>query len=533
MNVLDELFSGQVESRGDTRKDRCATDLELFCKTYFPDVFSSEFCAFHRDVFKKCEAYILDSNRGLKKYMARAAPRGHGKSQIISFGLELWCICYSYRNNILIVSDTADQAAQFITDIKIELEDNEALIEDFGNLVGDIWSSSRIVTKNGVHCVGKGAGQKLRGIKYNSVRPDLIVIDDLENDESVETEGQRAKLFNWFMKALLKCGYTDTIFIYIGTILSYESLLYKVLHDKKFAMWDRKIYRAVYKFSDSPLWDEWEKIITGVEAGATEEEEERIAQDAYNFYAQHKAEMLAGVVSLWPEKEPDYYYNLMVERVMDEESFNSEEQNDPITESLREFKTEWVQANLYTVLPEITDVYIGIDAAMTVKMRSDDSAIVVVGRGIDRKLYVMDVYSEKVTVDELIDQLLIYGAAYYEKIRRIAIEDVVFQILLKDLMEIKAIESGMYLPFEGVTVRQRKELKLRSLVIPVRNGYFKFREDQKKLLNEMKRFPRGADNAMDALWIATTGILGGTGTSSFGFGAVGGGKKKLDKYWRW
>lgn len=527
MDILSEIFEGTKRKSGTTLKDRCAVDLELFCRTYFPDVFTSEFCEFHRDVFSKCQEYVLGGKmKKLKKYMARAAPRGHGKSQIISFGLPLWCICYGYRRNILIVSDTADQAAQFIMDIKIEIEDNDALIRDFGNLVGkDTWSGARIVTANGIHCVGKGAGQKLRGIKYNSIRPDLIIIDDLENDESVETEGQRNKLFNWFMKALLKCGYTNTIFIYIGTILSYESLLYKVLHNKQFAMWDRKIYRAVYKFSKSPLWDEWEQIITGLN-DASEDEEDEIAQGAYSFYLEHRDEMLAGVVCLWPEKEPDYYYNLMVERVMDEESFNSEEQNDPITESLREFKLEWIKANLYTQLPEITDVYIGIDAAMTVKKGSDDSAIVVVGRGVDRKLYVMDVFSEKVPVDALIDQLLIYGAAYYEKIRRIAIEDVVFQILLKDLMELKAIESDMYLPFEGIAVRQKKELKLRSLVIPVRNGHFKFREEQKKLIEEMKRFPRGSDNAMDALWIATTGIIGGMGISSFGFGSVGGRKRR-------
>ena len=83
-----------------------------------------------------------------------------------------------------------------------------------------VWNSGRIVTANGIHIVGKGANQKLRGIKYNNTRPDIVIIDDLENDENVATRDQRQKLFSWFMKALLKCGSPITTFVYIGTILS-------------------------------------------------------------------------------------------------------------------------------------------------------------------------------------------------------------------------------------------------------------------------------------------------------------------------
>lgn len=59
-----------------------------------------------------------------------------------------------------------------------------------------------------------GRQQSLRGIKYHSVRPDLIIIDDLENDENVETKGQRVKLYNWLTKVLMKCGGTAPLFVY-------------------------------------------------------------------------------------------------------------------------------------------------------------------------------------------------------------------------------------------------------------------------------------------------------------------------------
>jgi hypothetical protein len=184
MGILEDLFNSPLDKidSADSNipwKERCSQDLELFCVHYFPDVFTSEFCEFHRDVFKTVEDYIFNKDyHGLKKFMARAAPRYHGKSQIISMGLPLFCICYKYKYNILIVSDTAGQAEQFIADIKLELEDNDELISDFGSLIDrKIWNSNRFVTNTAIHCCAKGASQKLRGIKYNSKRPDLIIID--------------------------------------------------------------------------------------------------------------------------------------------------------------------------------------------------------------------------------------------------------------------------------------------------------------------------------------------------------------------
>jgi hypothetical protein len=72
---------------------------------------------------------------------------------------------------------------------------------DFGDLVSDEkWSQDKIVTSNKVQVFGRGAGQKLRGAKaFGSVRPDLIIVDDLENDEQILTEQQRKKLFDWFI----------------------------------------------------------------------------------------------------------------------------------------------------------------------------------------------------------------------------------------------------------------------------------------------------------------------------------------------
>ena len=142
--------------------DKCRYDLELFGKTFFPKIFTGKFCDFHKDVFDSLQDYVLNK-QDLKEYFVRAAPRGHGKSQILSFLFPLWCICYGYAKNILIVSDSADQAMQFIMAIRDELEENEMLRDVYGDLTGNkTWANAKIITRNRIQVVGKGAGQKLR-----------------------------------------------------------------------------------------------------------------------------------------------------------------------------------------------------------------------------------------------------------------------------------------------------------------------------------------------------------------------------------
>ena len=112
--------------------------------------------------------------------------------------------------------------------IKTELEENAALKEDFGELEGKVWKSSVILLANGVKIEAIGSGKKIRGRRHKQWRPDLIVCDDLENDENVNTPEQRKKLRDWFYKAVSKAGDTYTDIVYIGTLLHFDALLANV-----------------------------------------------------------------------------------------------------------------------------------------------------------------------------------------------------------------------------------------------------------------------------------------------------------------
>ena len=135
------------------------------------------------------------------------------------------CSNIHYKHYILLLSDSSEQAEGFLSDIRVELEENGIIKEDFGELKGNkAWKTSVLLTSTNIKIEAIGSGKKVRGRRHRNWRPDLIVLDDIENDENVYTKEQRNKLSNWYFKAVSKAGDTYTDIVYIGTILHISSL---------------------------------------------------------------------------------------------------------------------------------------------------------------------------------------------------------------------------------------------------------------------------------------------------------------------
>lgn len=297
------------------RKKLAAVDLSYFGRAYLSHYFVRKSPEFHAELDAIWESGVLKGMNPLMdaKKISRAdgskraiaAPRGHAKSTNFTFKDSLHAILYAYKHYLIILSDSSDQAEAFLEDIKDELEDNADIIEDFGCMKGeDTWKSGTIKTTNGVKVDAVGSGKKLRGRKNRSWRPDLIVLDDIENDENVNTPEQRKKLLNWFNKAVMKAGDTYTDIMYVGTILHYDSLLSNTLKNPEFK--SRK-YRAVISYADNTqLWEQWEELFVNLFDELHEEH-------ADEFFEEHKTEMLKGTQVLWEEKLS--YYKLMKMKV--------------------------------------------------------------------------------------------------------------------------------------------------------------------------------------------------------------------------
>ena len=272
--LLKEYQSGaDLTGKSGLRKKLAAIDLGYFGRAYLSHYFIRESPVFHEkldDIWTQgvmkgknpiTQHKEISRDKGCRRGIA--APRGHAKSTNFTFKDTLHAIVYQYKHYPIILSDSSDQAEGFLTDIKTELEENRNIIEDFGVLKGKVWKTGVILTSTDIKVEAIGSGKKIRGRRHRNWRPDLIVLDDIENDENVNTPDQRKKLENWFYKAVSKAGDTYTDIVYIGTILHYDSLLSKVLKNPEYHCVK---YRGVISFSDNhKLWNAWETIYTNLE----------------------------------------------------------------------------------------------------------------------------------------------------------------------------------------------------------------------------------------------------------------------------
>ena len=487
-----------------------AIDMEFFGRAYFPHYFSKPSPEFHRELDAIWQQGVLKGRYPLTaadtKMISRlpgtrravAAPRGHAKSTNLTFKGTMHSTLYGYKHYPIIISDSSEQAEGFLDNIRVEFEENTAILEDFGVLAGSVWRSNVLLTKTNIKIEAIGSGKKIRGRKHRNWRPDLIILDDVENDENVRTPEQRKKLKDWFDKAVSKCGDDYTDIIYIGTLLHYDSLLAKTLTNPAY----RSIkYKAVIQFSQADdLWQQWETIFTDLSNDDRESE-------ALAFFQAHKKAMLEGTQVLWEEKLS--YYDLMVMRVSEgEASFNSEEQNEPINPDDCLFMEEWFdyynEAEVNFGDPAF-DFFGFIDPSLGKTKRSDFSAIVTLakhkGSGY---MYVVDADIERRHPDRIIADVLAkerwLRASFGHGYRKLGAETNQFQWFLKEELAKASAKAGLYLPIEEVQQTSDKVMRIQTLQPDVKNKYIKFNRRHKRLLEQLTQFPIGAhDDGPDAL----------------------------------
>lgn len=203
------------------------TGFEYFVAHYFPHYIRSPHRSqLHHYLFSRLPDIIQQPKGQLD---AIAAPRGEAKSTIVSQLFVLWCLIANRKKHALVVMDSIDQAYPMLEAIKAELEFNPRIRIDFPEIAGAgrVWQVGTIITRLDQKVQVAGSGKKLRGLRHGAYRPDLVVLDDIENDEQVRSPEQRDKLHSWLRKTVLPLGSADgkLDIIYIGTILHYDSVL--------------------------------------------------------------------------------------------------------------------------------------------------------------------------------------------------------------------------------------------------------------------------------------------------------------------
>ena len=178
---------------------------------------------FHKEIFN-----ILEDEQ--IKLAVICAFRGSAKSTIVTTAYVLWSILgIQQRKFIVICAQTEQKARQHLFNIKLELTHNELLKKDLGpfeeerNSLGN--ATAIIIKKLNVKIMISSVEQSIRGMRHGENRPDLIILDDIEDTQSVKTREGRDKAFNWLTGEVIPAGDKRTRIIAVRNLLHEDSVL--------------------------------------------------------------------------------------------------------------------------------------------------------------------------------------------------------------------------------------------------------------------------------------------------------------------
>lgn len=224
----------------------------LFFHVYLSSYAEYKTADFQREMFKITED---GSNKGA----VIVAFRGSSKSTIMTLSYPLWAITgKQQKKHVVIFSRTQQQVKLIMSNLRKELEDNELLKKEVGPFEeqsGEWSASSLVIKKFDARITVASTDQSIRGMRHGPHRPDLIILDDVEDSNSVKTKEGRDKMFNWFTSEVVPAGDKNTRVIVIGNLLHEDSLLMRLKESIKKGKWNG-IYRSFPLVDDNGqiLW---------------------------------------------------------------------------------------------------------------------------------------------------------------------------------------------------------------------------------------------------------------------------------------
>jgi predicted phage terminase large subunit-like protein len=426
-------------------------------------------------------------------------PRGSAKSTIASLCYVLRAAVEGWERYIWIVSDTKEQAATHLANVKAELVTNKRLAECYSDSVGQglRWRANSIELRNKVVIEAFGTGQRIRGRRHNEIRPTLIVCDDLENDSHMWSATGRDASRQWFQGTLLNAGSRTTNLINLATALHREALAL-VLH--RTAGWVSRNFPAIMSWpTHGELWDQWESIYSDAE-------NEGAREAARQFYIEHQAAMDSNSVVLWPAVE-DIYALMQLRAEIGRTAFEREKQGSPVNPELCEFPEPYFGEHIwFTKWPkDITIRTVALDPSKGRDARRGDySAYVLLA--IDRQgiIYVSADLARRPT-----PQLVSDGVTICDQFRPnvFGVESNQFQELLcgEFVSEFARRKISHTVP-AAIHNSTNKQVRIRRLGPYLSQRKLRFLADSKStrlLVEQLRDFPNAAhDDGPDALEMA-------------------------------
>lgn len=437
-----------------------------FCIIYLPHYLRVPPADFHPEMLGLMEDWT-------KNLLAFAAFRGSAKTTFGSVAFPLWTALERKAHFPIIFNETQDVAEISIANIRHELEENELLIADYGDVSEGIsktrnWTKENILLTNGVRIMGRSRGQKIRGLIHRGYRPDVVVIDDPEERKKVKSEAYRNETENWLRSDIIPATEEfNSRLILLLNLFHRDSLAARLKGDPLF-------YYREYPLVDDAGKITWRGKYPNMEA-----------------VERQKAKVVSaktGSLAVWMRE-----YQLKI-----------------ISDDEQEVKEEWIKR--YDDLPpSIAKTGVGVDLASSKKQTADYTAMV--GGALayvdsNPKIYVLPhPTNARLTLHETMDEMRnkAAGITAYAPSPIFYIEDVAYQ-----KVAVQEAERRLFAA-KGVKVGNDKRSRLKTAAVYIQNGTVLFPqcdcENCRRLINQLLGFGiEDHDDLADAFVLMVLGL---------------------------
>lgn len=257
--MSNTAYSDDIGVTRDEAVANCREHLNFFAAICVPQVFKHLYPPLFVAIWQLLTTGALEEKG--KKRLAIGLPRGFGKTMLLKLFVA-WCIAFTDRKFILVVCNTAGLAENFIADVA-DILSAFNFIRIFGDwrytLEKDTQELKKFSFKNrDVILAGLGVGSSLRGLNIKFVRPDIILMDDMQNREEAKSPVEAKAILEWMIGTLLKANDNERCLqIFVGNMYPYEGSILRKL--KVNSAWVSFVTGALLEDGQS-LWPELRSV---------------------------------------------------------------------------------------------------------------------------------------------------------------------------------------------------------------------------------------------------------------------------------
>lgn len=461
--ISPKTLKAVIEESPVNRKYLCSKDFSLFFCYYFTDYIQYPFAPFHYEMFQD----IKDLMEGKYREVAWVMFRESAKTSFAKIFL-IWLIVYNKRRYLNVDSFSLTNAERVLFDVVLALQTNGKLKSDFGELFNakreaDEVTQKRInnfITTNGVRVEAHSTGKSVRGRLHGAQRPDFLLLDDFETNETKDSKAHTAGVISHIdeFKAGLE---SDAIILYLGNYIteygSVATLIDRAKTDDRL-----KIRNVPVEKDGKPTWPAKYAMTT----------EEALKEGKVSL--QDKKKQLGSLV------------------------YSAEMLNEPIASDLQKFKKSMFKyVTKAQVMAMNTRKFATIDTALSKDAESDATGMV---RNYvnTENFWHLSGKSYRINPKELVELLFQLHTDGFEKI---GIETTAYTQAIEPFFQEECRKRGKYpyivqLKHGGVM----KESRIESLVAPYEAGtIFHIEGECEEMEEQLLKFPVGLyDDIIDA-----------------------------------